>query len=53
MDNLHNIHDHPGFLRGLARLRIAPAFTASDDPATACASGASTASCATATGNAA
>jgi len=28
LDNLHNIHDHPRFLRGLARLRITPVFTA-------------------------
>jgi hypothetical protein len=26
MDNLHNIHDHPHFLHGLARLRITPVF---------------------------
>src|SRR5262249_58048325 len=30
MDNLHNIHDHPRFLRQLARLRITPVFTATD-----------------------
>lgn len=30
LDNLHNIHDHPRFLRGLDRLRIAPVFTATN-----------------------
>jgi hypothetical protein len=30
LDNLHNIHDHPRFLRGLRRLRIHPVFTATD-----------------------
>jgi transposase len=30
MDNLHNVHDHPRFLRGLAHLRITPVFTATD-----------------------
>jgi hypothetical protein len=30
MDNLHNIHDHPRFLRGPGRLRITPVFTATD-----------------------
>lgn len=27
LDNLHNIHDHPRFLRFLRRLRIRPVFT--------------------------
>jgi len=30
LDNLHNVHDHPRFLRALARLRMTPVFTAID-----------------------
>ncbi len=30
MDNLHNIHDHPRFLRVLRRLHIQPVFTPTD-----------------------
>ena len=30
MDNLHNVHDHPRFLRALRRLRIRPVFVPTD-----------------------
>jgi len=30
LDNLHNVHDHPRFLRGLRRLRITPVFVPTD-----------------------
>jgi hypothetical protein len=30
LDNLHNVHDHPRFLRGLRRLRIRPVFVPTD-----------------------
>jgi hypothetical protein len=30
LDNLHNVHDHPRFLRALRQLRITPVFTATD-----------------------
>jgi hypothetical protein len=30
LDNLHNVHNHPRFLRALHRLRITPVFTPTD-----------------------
>jgi hypothetical protein len=30
LDNLHNVHDHPRFLRALRRLRIRPVFVPTD-----------------------
>lgn len=30
LDNLHNVHDHPRFLRGLRRMRIRPLFVPTD-----------------------
>lgn len=30
LDNLHNVHDHPRFLRALRRLRITPVFIPTD-----------------------